>query len=114
MRLHNHEEGKVQDYRGVVEHYYNGTWHVLCDTGEWTLSDSQVVCQQLGLGDAVEPVYKYGGSMGSLDYLRNNIHCRSKEKMIKNCRIEKHWNTSSTCNGTVVNVMCEGENVIYP
>ena len=116
MRLHNYRDDKLQDYRGVVEHWYYGSWHVLCDTGEWTLNDSQVVCQQLGLGEAVESGYKYEGSIGSLNYLQNNIHCQNNEDMIRKCRVEKHWNTTSTCNvaSTVVNVMCQGEDVIDP
>ena len=112
MRLHNYRDNKLRDYRGVVEHYFNGSWHVLCDTGEWTLNDSQVVCQQLGLGEAVE-LGPFKEDDGSLGYLQNSIDCQNDEAMIRNCRYEKAWIISPTCGGRHASAKCEGKDLMY-
>ena len=76
------------------------------------MNDSQVVCQQLGLGNAVK-LSSFTRDDGSLGYLQNSIDCQNDEAMIRNCRYENKWDVSSTCGGNRANAKCEGKDLMY-
>ena len=45
-------QGIIGDHEGLVEVYLNGAWGTICDD-RWGLADGNVVCHQIGFGDAV-------------------------------------------------------------
>ena len=71
-------------YEGRVEVYYSGEWGTVCDNG-WDLSDAQVVCMELGFGNAVAAThgafYGYGRGLIWLE----NLQCVGTEPTIQNC-----------------------------
>uniref|UniRef100_A0A672FYR6 Soluble scavenger receptor cysteine-rich domain-containing protein SSC5D n=1 Tax=Salarias fasciatus TaxID=181472 RepID=A0A672FYR6_SALFA len=70
---------------GRVEIYFQGKWGTVCDD-EWSLNNAQVVCQQLGCGDAEDALtnsfFGYGTGMILLD----NVHCRGTEQELSRCK----------------------------
>ncbi|XP_078060508.1 scavenger receptor cysteine-rich domain-containing protein DMBT1-like [Mustelus asterias] len=69
---------------GRVKMYYNRTWGRIQDN-QWELSDAQVVCRQLGCGDAIG-VYNsatYGEGKGPVWV--NYVQCEGNESHLRNC-----------------------------
>ena len=71
-------------YEGRVEVYHNGEWGTVCDDG-WDLNDAQVVCHELGLGNAVAARHNafYGEGNGTI--WLDNVNCIGSELLIENC-----------------------------
>ena len=71
-------------YEGRVEVHRNGEWGTVCDR-EWDLNDAQVVCKELGFGNAVAAMRNafYGQGRGSV--WLGNLQCVGTEWTIGNC-----------------------------
>ena len=93
-------------YIGKVQHYYNSGWHTVCD-GNWTdlISNSHVLCRQLGLGHALEHGLDYPG--GSASFLHTHMNCKGSEDRLTLC--DHTFSTDDTCSGKSVPwVHCSG------
>ena len=75
-------------YEGRVEVQHNGAWDTVCDY-EWDLNDAQVVCHQLGFGNAVAAIrnssYGQGISQDWVAYL----DCVGNEETIESCSYKR-------------------------
>ncbi|XP_071819984.1 scavenger receptor cysteine-rich domain-containing group B protein-like isoform X2 [Apostichopus japonicus] len=66
---------------GRVEIYYNGSWGSVCDDS-WSIDDANVVCRQLGLGDAKDtPPFGEGTGEIWLD----DVRCFGTESRLDSC-----------------------------
>ncbi|XP_067881178.1 scavenger receptor cysteine-rich type 1 protein M130-like [Heterodontus francisci] len=95
---------------GRVEIYYTGSWGRLQDR-HWTLNDANVVCTQLGCGEATAS-YNYskdGKSEGPVWV--NDVQCEGNELQLQNCSL--FTLTSSLTDSMDVGVLCAGEQILH-
>ena len=78
-----------------MEVYHNGEWGTVCDDG-WDLNDAQVVCNELGLGDAVVATDRafYGQGLGQI--WLDELGCAGTEWTIRNCS-HRGWGRVYRC-----------------
>jgi len=64
--------------------YHNGEWGTVCDD-KWDLSDAQVVCTELGFGNAIAVMHRAFYGQGSGKIWLDNLNCSGNEWTIGNC-----------------------------
>ncbi|XP_059497838.1 deleted in malignant brain tumors 1 protein-like [Stegostoma tigrinum] len=69
---------------GRVEIYYNRTWGSVCDDS-WDMVDAQVVCKQLGCGDALDMTLPSSYGLGSVPVLLKDVKCSGNETFLWEC-----------------------------
>ena len=88
--------------------YHKGEWSPVCDVG-WDLNNTQVVCNELGLGNAISAIkggfYGQGRGQVWLVYLG----CVGTEKTIRNC--SHGWEITYFCEDA--GVKCGSGNVFF-
>ena len=89
-------------YEGRVEIYHNGEWGTVCDVG-WDFIDAQVVCYELGLGNAIAATHNayYGEGSGRI----HNVNCIGSEFLIENC-LHGLWGVQSCSHSQDAGVKC--------
>ena len=80
-------------YEGRVEVYHNGEWGTVCDDG-WDLNDAQVVCSELGFGNAVVATYSSFYGRGRGEVWLDNLNCVGNESTIGECS-HRGWGTEN-------------------
>ena len=89
------------DYEGRVEVFHSGRWGTVCNTYQWSVANSRVVCQELGYPDARTGFdYEGYGSGGSDQPVwLENVYCRGSEESLVDCYYYRGWG-SRYCNHT--------------
>ncbi|XP_032081343.1 deleted in malignant brain tumors 1 protein-like [Thamnophis elegans] len=92
---------------GRLEVYYEGAWGTVCDHN-WDIKDAQVVCQQLGCGNAVEvlPYPKFGSGSGKI--VLSDVQCKGDEFFLWDCE-NAGWEVHNCSHQQDVTVLCTDE-----
>uniref|UniRef100_H3ACW9 SRCR domain-containing protein n=1 Tax=Latimeria chalumnae TaxID=7897 RepID=H3ACW9_LATCH len=70
---------------GRLEVWYSGSWGTVCDDS-WDLTDAEVVCRQLGCGDAVTVPQETEFGEGNGTIWLDEVRCSGRELVLQDCR----------------------------
>ena len=99
------------EYEGRVEVYHNGEWGTVCDDG-WDLNDAQVVCQELGIGNAVAASHSAFYGQGSGEIWLDYLNCVGTESTIGDCP-HRGWGIGSCSHSKDAGVQCSKGDYYY-
>ncbi|CAL9685884.1 unnamed protein product [Knipowitschia caucasica] len=90
---------------GRVEVFLQYEWGTVCDDA-WDLPDAQVVCRQLGCGQAVEavPQARFGPGTGTIQL--DNLKCMGSEGLLLKCSYIP-WNAHNCDHSEDAGVVCQ-------
>ena len=83
---------------------YNGVWGTVCDDG-WDWNDAQVVCRELGVGQAIVARHNAFYGQGSGQIWLDDVNCVGTEWSIGNCS-HRGWGSHNCHHGYDASVDC--------
>lgn len=96
---------------GRIEVYYNRTWGTVCDD-DWDINDAQVVCREIGCGDAISALGDAYFGEGNGNVWLSNLQCKGTESHLWQC---KHlgWGVHGCHTVEDAGIICAGEFLVF-
>lgn len=97
--------GDASEHSGRVEVYHDDEWGTICDNG-WSLTETNVICKQLGYPGAIG--YETGAHFGSGSgpVFLDHVTCDGSEHFITECD-DNGWYTHTCSHEEDVGVRCQ-------
>ncbi|XP_061660291.1 scavenger receptor cysteine-rich domain-containing group B protein [Syngnathoides biaculeatus] len=89
---------------GRVEMYLNSEWGTVCDDA-WDIPDANVVCRQVGCGEAIAAWGEAHFGQGTGTVLFDNLKCNGREVSLQNCS-HIDWNMHNCDHSEDAGVTC--------
>lgn len=93
--------------QGRVELLHSGRWGTVCDD-DWSLTNAEVVCRQLGCGRAVEATTNAHFGAGSGPIWLDNVVCNGDEPNLPRCQ-NQGFEVHNCGHNEDAGVVCEGK-----
>ena len=87
-----------------MEVNYNGVWGTVCDDF-WDLNDAQVVCRELGFGEAVAAKHNAFYGWGRGQTWLDDVNCVGTEGTVGNCS-HRGWGIEDCSHSEDASVDC--------
>jgi len=103
-----YDDGLRSPWEGLVQVYTRNAYHFICNR-QWTMTEANVVCRQLGYPSAVS--IGYTGSNSTYSSAEIDFSCDGTEDSLLDCELLEYNDGSTarrTCADNYASVTCKG------